>query len=141
MAALASISLSRSLSLSLSLFVFISISFFIMLHTHDVYLLSPCTPSSLLKVGFSALLLLALGAGHVALNWAAELLADRRAGRLWAGLGMAGAQAMRQRMHLNSVLYELGSRDFTAEGDPVTLRALRTHPPLSLRIKLLEALE
>ena len=81
---------------------------------------------------------LLLGAGHVCLNWSIELLADRTAAASYPGRGAAGAAGMHQRMELNRYLRSLGVPGFRDNGDPASLHALSTHPPLSLRVRLLE---
>lgn len=79
-----------------------------------------------------------LGVANVALHWSQELLADYHAAVSAPGRASAGATAMRQRMSLNALLYRLGFDGYTSTGDPCTLHALRTHPPLSLRLYLLQ---
>lgn len=81
---------------------------------------------------------LALVFSRTCLNWSQELLADYRAGASCPGRATAGAASMTQRLQLNCLLKQLGNEGYSNSGDPISLRALRTHPPLSLRRYLLE---
>ena len=129
-----------SLSFFQSSVLFFFCSFYLVLSLGNALINSHVLSFSLHQLGYSSILLLGLGIVHVGLNWATELLADHRAAQSHPSRALGGALGMRQRMELNRLLRGMGSTDYTKSGDPISLRALRSHPPLSLRAFLLDAM-
>ncbi len=84
-------------------------------------------------------MLAAMLVGHAAMSWVVELRADyRAAATAMPGIAAGGVASMEARMAMNRVLRSYGLKGFDAKGNAISIHALVSHPPLSLRIALLQ---